>query len=210
MSRPFRLDGGEAGEVRYQADIIAGALMVPESRIIAGLILRGLDAQGWNHAIVEQNILKVRSKDRALRIAKLIRGRLDSMGPDLCRMVRDGMGTVVTHAVLAGAIKHSRLLGDFLVLVVGEQYRQFGRSLSNKLWDDYLNGCRERDPEMPHLSEATRRRLRSSVFQILAQAGYLENTRTLKLQTVHVADQVLRHLKTHHEEYVLRCIQVAP
>ena len=53
-------------------------------------------------------------------------------------------------------------------------------------------------------------RLRSSVFQTLAQAGYVENTRTLKLQTVHVAEQVLRYLKANDEEYVLRCIQVAP
>ena len=48
------------------------------------------------------------------------------------------------------------------------------------------------------------------MFQILAQAGYVENTRTLKLQTVHVAEQVLRYLKANREEYVLRCIQVAP
>jgi CubicO group peptidase (beta-lactamase class C family) len=64
--------------------------------------------------------------------------------------------------------------------------------------------------DMPAWHESTRNRLRSSVFQALAQAGYVENTRNLKLQTVHVADQVLRCLKANHEEYVLRCIQVAP
>ena len=63
---------------------------------------------------------------------------------------------------------------------------------------------------MPSWSETTRRRLRSSVFQMLAQAGHIENTRSLELQTVHVAEPVLRYLKAHHEDYVLRCIQVAP
>ena len=48
---------------------------------------------------------------------------------------------------------------------------------------------------MPQWNESTRRRLRSSVFQMLAQAGYIENTRSLKLQTVHIADQVLRYLQ---------------
>ena len=107
-------------------------------------------------------------------------------------------------------MKHSPLLGDFLEIVVAEQYRLFSPALSPKLFTDYLEGCRERDPEMPQWNETTRRRLRSSVFQMLAQAGYIENTRTLKLQTVHVADQVLRHLKANREKYVLRCIQVAP
>ena len=48
---------------------------------------------------------------------------------------------------------------------------------------------------MAQWNEATRRRLQSSVFQMLAQAGYIENTRSLKLQTVHIVDQVLRCLK---------------
>jgi hypothetical protein len=132
------------------------------------------------------------------------------MGPDLWKLVRDGKGAVATHAVFAAAVKHSPLLGDFLGIVVGEQYRLFGTALSNKMFDDYLECCRERDPEMPQWNETTRKRLRSSVFQMLAQAGYIENTRNLKLQTVHIADQVLRYLKANQEDYVLRCIQVAP
>ena len=198
----------DPAEVRYSADIIAGGLMVPESRIIADLLLRGVTAEGWTDAIAVRNVLKVRTRGRANRITKLIRGRLETMGPDLWKMVRDGTGTVVSHAVLAAAVKHSRLLADFLVLVVGEQYRQFGKVLANKLYN--VDGCRERDADLQQWSESTRRRLRSSVFQTLAQAGYIENTRTLKLQTVHIADQVLRYLKAHGEESVVRCIEVAP
>lgn len=200
----------ELAEMRYKADITAGALKLPESRIIADLMLRHVDADGWNDAIVTKNILQARNPATARRLTKLIRGRLETMGSDLWKLVRDGKGTVATHAVFAAAVKHSPLLGDFLHLVVGEQYRMFGASLTNKMWDDYLQGCRERDPDMPQWNETTRRRLRSSVFQMLAQAGYLENTRTLKLQTVHIADQVLRYLKANHEDYALRCIEVAP
>jgi hypothetical protein len=197
-------------EMRYKADITAGALKLPESRLIADLLLREVDPTGWKEAIVKRNVLQARSPATAIRLTKLIRGRLETMRPDLWKMVREGKGGIATHAVFAAAVKHSPLFGDFLELVVGEQYRLFSPALSYKLWDDYLEGCRERDPDMPLWNETTRRRLRSSVFQMLAQAGYIENTRSLKLQTVHVAEQVLRYLKANHEEYVLRCIQVAP
>jgi hypothetical protein len=200
----------EVAEVRYKADITAGALKVPESRVIADLLLRGVDAAGWKDAIEERNVLQARSPKTAKRLTLLIRGRLETMGKELWRLVRDGKGDVATHAVLAAAVKHSPLLGDFLDLVVREQYRLFAKALSNKLWDDYLDGCRERDPDMPAWHDSTRKRLRSSVFQTLAQAGYVENTRSLQLQTVHVAAPVLRYLERHEEEYVLRCIQVAP
>lgn len=200
----------EVAGVRYKADLTAGALKVAESRIIAGLLLLKVDADGWKDAIVKRNVLQARSPATATRLTKLVRGRLMTMGPDLWRLIRDGKGSVATHAVLAAAVKHSPLLGDFLDLVVREQYRLFAEKLTNKLWDDYLDGCQERDPDMPQWNESTRRRLRSSVFQSLAQAGYVENTRSLKLQTVHIAEQVLHYLQAQGEDYVLRCIQVAP
>ena len=194
----------EVAEMRYKADITAGALKLPESRLIADLLLRQVDVEGWKDAIVTKNVLQARNPATARRLTKLVRGRLETMGPDLWKLVRDGNGTVATHAVFAAAVKHSPLLGDFLEIVVSEQYRLFSPALSNTLFADYLEGCRERDPDMPQWNETTRRRLRSSVFQMLAQAGYIE------LQTVHIAEQVLHYLKANHEEYVLRCIQVAP
>ena len=196
--------------MRYRADITAGALKVPESRIVAGLLLEKLDEKGWMEAIRNKNVLQSRNPATAVCLARLIRFRLMTMSPPLWKLVRDGNATVATHAIFAAAVKHSRLLGDFLNIVVAEQYRLFSPALSHKLFSDYLESCRERDPDMPQWRESTRNRLRSSVFQILAQAGYIENTRSLKLQTVHIAEQVLRYLKANHEDYVLRCIQVAP
>lgn len=196
--------------MRYKADITAGSLKVAESRIVAGLLLTKVNADGWEKAIIEDNVLQTRSEATAIRIGRLIRKRLELMNPDLWGLVRDGTGTVATHAVLAAAVKHSPLLGDFLDLVVREQYRLFNTALSNRLWDEYLYDCRGRDPDMPIWNESTRKRLRSSVFQILVQAGYIENTRSKRLQTVHIASQVLQYLERHKEHYVLRCIKVSP
>ena len=196
--------------MRYRADITAGALKVPESRIIADLLLRGLDETGWKEAIYDQNVLQTRSPKTAARLTLLLRGRLALMQAELWTLVRDGFGTVATQACLAAAVKHSALLGDFLDLVVREQYTRYAKALSNTVWDDYLLDCRGRDPEMPQWSAATMDRLRSSVFQILAQAGYIANTRTLTLQPVYLASPVLDYLTAHQEHYVLRCIQVVP
>jgi hypothetical protein len=197
-------------EMRYSADITAGSLKLPESRLVADLLLRGVEAEGWKDAIVTKNVFQARSPATSRRLTQLIRGRLETMGPELWKLIRDGKGAVATHAVFAAAVKHSPLLGDFLDLVVREQYRVFGTALTKTMFADYLEGCRERDPDMPQWNETTRRRLRSSVFQMLAQAGYVENTRNLKLRAVHLADPVLSYLTASRDVYVLRCIQVSP
>ena len=184
--------------------------MIPESRVVADLLLRGVQGDDWKQAIEVENLLRKRSPTTAMTKARVIRARLQTMSEGLWTLARDGSAPVATHAVFAATVKFSPLVGDFLDLVVREQYQLFSPALPSKLWEDYIEGCRGRDPEMPEWSESTVHRLRSSVFQILAQAGYIESTRTLKLQTVHIAKDVLRYLKDHDEKYVLRCIQVSP
>ncbi len=47
----------EVREVRYKAEITAGALKLPESRLITDLLLRQVDAAGWQEAILTKNVL---------------------------------------------------------------------------------------------------------------------------------------------------------
>lgn len=84
-------------DVRYRADITAGSLKVTESRIIAGLLLKGVDANGWKDAVVKRNVLRTRNAATATRLAKLIRDRLETIDADLWRLVRDGKGTVANE-----------------------------------------------------------------------------------------------------------------
>jgi hypothetical protein len=193
---------------RYQANLTGGSLKVAESRIVAGLLLQGGDPKGWRKAIQTDNLLKARTPGTAKRLGRLIRDRLSPMPPEILQMIRDSAGDVATHAVLAAAIRHSPLLGDFMDLTLRDQYRRFSKCLTNKVWEDYLEECRGRDPEMPQWSDSTVRRLRSSVFQILAQAGFVQDTRSMALLRPHIADQVIACLKLNREDYVLRCITV--
>ncbi|MGC4033253.1 MAG: DUF1819 family protein [Tepidisphaeraceae bacterium] len=194
--------------MRYSADITAGSLKIPESRAVADLLIRGLSDEEFRRAIVEENVLRSRNPRTSIRVARLVRQRLAQMKPDLWRLVRDGSGNTSTHAVFAAAVKHSPLLGDFLDFGVREQWRTFSPTLPKRLWEEYLHGCRERDPEMPQWNDSTRRKTGTVVYHMLQQAGYIENTRSLKLLTVHVADPVVHYLMDNSEDYVLRCLQV--
>ena len=196
--------------MKYRADLTAGALKIAESRIVADLLLRGIGGESWDKALFEDNVLQARNPETARRQGRMIRQRLELMKPELWRLVTNGEGSVTRHACLAATVKHSYLLGDFLNLVVREQYRIFSQLLSKRLWHEYLDDCRARDTDMPEWSSSTKDRLRRSVFLILSEAGYVENTRSLKLQANHIASPVLRYLEENDEEYVLRCIQVGP
>lgn len=195
-------------EGRYKANFTKGGLMVPESRIVADLLLRDVDPAGWKQAIEIDNLLRKRSPTTASTKAILIRARLQTMTEALWRLVRDGSKPVATHAVLAATIKYSPLLGDFLDLVVRDLYRRFEPTLKPQHWDRYLEDCRSRDPLTPQWAAGTLESLRTRVFGMMTEAGYLSDSRTRALRPVQVSPEVVRYLKESGEGYALRCMEL--
>ena len=192
----------------YTATIAGASLRLRESRIIADLLLQELSPAAYRAALLEQNVLQLRSVEYIKRISHILRARLTPLGEGLWQMVRDGGRVQATQAVLAGAIKNSRLLGDFMDLTMREQRALFTRRLEYSMWNEYIAGCRGRDPDMPQWSDQTVARLRSAVFSILAEADYLESTRSLLMQSVFVDAQLAAYLRDRGETYVLRCMEV--
>jgi hypothetical protein len=195
--------------VIYTATITSASLRLRESRIIADLLLQSVDNAAWKEAIIEQNILQMGSVESIKRISRLLRTRLEPLGEGLWEMVRDGGKELATQAVLAGTIKNSRLLGDFMDITMREQRALFAKKLEYRMWNDYIAGCRGRDPDMPNWSETTIARLRSAVFSMLAEVEYLEDTRSLLLQNVFLDTSLATYLRDRGESYVVRCLEVA-
>ena len=193
---------------RYQANFTKASLLIPESRIVADLLLSNVDEDQWHQAIMVDNVLQKRTRNTATTQANLIRNRLVTMGSDLWALVKEGDKPVATHAVFAATIKLSPLLGDFLDLVVREQFRRFENTLRPTLWDAYLENCHQRDPKMPVWSGSTVAKLRQNAIRILAEVGYLRDTGSLFLQRVQISPEVIGYLKNNDESYALKCIQV--
>ena len=192
----------------YTATISSTSLRVRECRIVAGLLLEHVSEKEWTRAVVEQNVLKMGRSVTIIRSSNILRARLEPLGEGLWKMVRDGGQTQATQAALAGAVKHSRLLGDFMDITMREQRALFAKKLERRVWSEYIEGCRGRDPDMPYWSEATVAKLRSIVFSMLAEADYLKDTRSLLMQNVFVDAQLEAYLRDRGETYVLRCLQV--
>jgi hypothetical protein len=195
-------------EYLYRADLTAGSLKLRESRLIAGLLLDGLSVVEFQQAIVRRNVLQVRSPATAVRLARLIKGRLQGFDCDLWQMVRDAEKSLATQAVFVATIKHSHLLRDFIDLCLVGEYRLLHTYLSTPLWARFLEGCESRDPTVAKWSESTRRRLRSSVFDALAQAGFLSDTRQRVLKGFVLLPELQSYLSARNELKLLKCLQL--
>lgn len=194
----------------YQANFTKCSLIVPESRIIAGLLLQGVEGSDWDKQVRDLNVLQKRTAKTADSYATLARSRLQTMDAGLWELVRDGSSPIATHAVLAATVKFSPLFGDFMRTVVRDQFRRFATHLEARYWDAYIEDSLRAQPNMPTLSDSTRVKLRQNAMRMLVEAGFIENTRTLRLRSQQIEPVVLHYLRQHNEQYVLDCLQVCP
>jgi len=194
----------------YNAEISAGSLMSAESRRIASLLLSGPSEAAWQHAIEVDNILQKKTQATARRQARLIRRRLDTLDSVAWKDIAERESEVAVQLLLAAAVKHSQLLGEFMRTVYAHRQRRLEPALAPVDWHDFLAECAHRDPAVAGWSESTRAKLFQVIVRILVEAKYLENARTMKLTPRSLHPDVRRYLAARHETYVLDCLERAP
>ncbi len=193
---------------RYRANFTNGSLMIPESRIIAGVLLDRPDEAAWHESVVDRNVLQKRTVNSASTLANLIRRRLETMPGALWELVAAGPPDTVRQSLLAATVKHSPLLGDFMLLVLRDLFRGFEERIPPLAWEKYLEDRWSQYASAPRWSDATVAKLKQNGFRILTEAGCLTDTRSLALRKVFIVPDVRACLEKHGEDYALSCLLV--
>ena len=192
---------------RYNAEISAGSLLSLESRRIATLLLTDPDPAAWQHAIEMENILQKKTPATARRQARLLQRRLTTLDAQAWSMMAERESEVVAQLLLAAAVKHSQLLGDFMLRVYADRQRRLEPALAPSDWQDFLAECAHHDAAVAGWSDSTKAKLFQVIVRILAEAKYLESARSMKLTPQSLHPDVRRYLSTHDETYVLDCLE---
>jgi len=190
----------------FNAEISAGSLLPLESRRIARLMLSLPDEAAWQHAIEVENILQKKTVATARRQATLLRKRLTTLDAQAWQMITERESEVVNQLLLASAVKHSQLLGDFMLRVYAHRQRRLEPALAPNDWQDFLAECAHHDAKVADWSDSTKAKLFQVIVRILAEAKYLESARSMKLTPQSLHPDVRGYLGTRHETYVLKCL----
>jgi hypothetical protein len=193
-----------------KANFTKASLIVPETRIVAGLMLDQASPAAWKQAIEDDNVLQKKSRLTALTYATLARSRLQAMSPPLWAIAKDGTRTEATDAALAATVKFSPLFGDFLRDVLRDAFRRFALALSPTAWDEYIDQALRAHPEVEPYNASTRVKLRQNAMRILQEAGFVLDTKSLTLRRRSIEPAVKRYLDDHNERYVLECLLICP
>ena len=183
--------------------------MPMESKRVAALLLTQPDEAAWRYAIETENILQKNTPATARRQATLLRKRLDTLDGQGWKLICERESEVQLQLLLAAAIKHSRLLGDFILKVYALRQRSLEPALDPKSWSDFLAECAHYEPAISTWADSTRAKLFQVIVLILVQAKYLDNARNKMLTPQSLHPDVRRYLVERQETYVLDCLERA-
>ncbi len=192
---------------RYNAEISAGSLLPVESRRIATLLLTSPDPAAWQQAIEVENILQKKTPATARRQSRLLQRRLTTLDAKAWQMMAERESEVLIELLLAAAVKHSQLLGDFMLRVYADLQRRLEPAIGPNDWPDFLAECAHRDLTVTDWSATTKAKLFQVIVRILVEAKYLDNSRSLKLTPHALHPDVRRYLRTRDESYALDCLE---
>ena len=192
----------------YKSDINGGSLMVRESRIIADLLLSNASDAEWQQRIQQNNELQKRTPSTAKRFAQTIRKRLELLEPEFWKALRDGDDELATQVAFVSVLERNLLLLEFMESVVKDAYAAHVEKIELYQWADFLEDCGNKDAQIFGWKDSTKQKMGTVVFRILAEAGYLENARSKKLQNVLIRPEVKDMLENTFRKRLLASMDI--
>jgi hypothetical protein len=193
----------------YDTEISRGSLMPLESKRIATLLLTQPNEAAWVKAIKIENILQKDTVTTATRQAKLIRQRLDTLDTAAWELIAGRDSEVTNQLLFAGAIKDSKILGDFMRNVYATCQRRMESVITSANWEDFLTECAHQDLTVADWNNSTKSKVLNGIIRILVEAKYLVDRKTMKLSPRSLHPVVRRYLHDRNEKFVLDCLDLS-
>lgn len=193
----------------YDSDLIGGSLQVRESRIVANLLLQDASAEQWHEVIQQQNLLQKRTPASAKRVAQALRKRLERLDAPFWRAIRDGDDQLATQVVFCSALERNLLLVEFIETVVRDAFVTRAGVLEPYHWSEFLEERSHRDPAVSTWTESSRKKMAQVIYRMLAEVGFLEGTRNMKLQNLMIRSEVRALLDDSYRYRLKACLEVS-
>ncbi|HIJ32389.1 MAG TPA: DUF1819 family protein [Gammaproteobacteria bacterium] len=138
----------------YLGDLAsARALLMGESRSIVEILLRHPTDDEWKRVVTSENILQQKSPVTAVRIANLLRKRLEPLGEQFLKAVESADDQLLRQLLMVAVMLRSPVVEDFMRTVLLDAVRRYQTKIGSGLdkWSYIYHESRP-DPQSFHFS----------------------------------------------------------
>ncbi len=175
-----------------------------EMRTTAGLMCQGLDDKEISEQIVRENLFQYPTEKSIRQMAKTCITRLRCMDDmDLVSAIATQGSETAKQICLYAMMKQYRLVWDFMVTVIGEKFRIQDFSFGQRDVNVFFMQLQEQDDYVAGWSDATIKKIKQVLVKILVENGYLDNTKSDRINTVLISSILENAIRNRSDEKAL-------
>ncbi|MEU7822451.1 DUF1819 family protein [Catellatospora sp. NPDC049133] len=158
---------------RYRLSFSVGGLFLGAASIAAPLYFQSRDWQAVRAAIDASNLLQARTVASGRRLSRELVQRLAELTDDELELLIDATATERGHVMWVAACRRYELVGEFAEEVVRERFLLLTPMLLPEHFVSFVQAKSMWHEELSMLADSTLRKLRTTVYLMLREAGLL-------------------------------------
>ena len=87
-----------------------------------------------------------------------------------------------------------------MIKVYGDHIRRYEKNISKNAWEQFWEECLILDNGIEQWSQLTKNKLNQVVIKILAQAKYIDTTKSKRITPPYLHPDAVKLIKTHHPQ----------
>lgn len=194
----------------YKGSLTREQFMFREMRVTARLYSAGSSEEEITAKIIQENLFQYPTERETRGKCRVALRRLGHISGSafLLDALAEGSIEDARRVALVAMMCDSRLVAEFMVEVVGEKLGSLDQSLTQKDVNLFFAQLGQKDERVAMWSDATVKRIKSVLMNVLRETGYLEGKGSETLQPVLVSEEFETALKALGLKCLLPAFQV--
>ncbi len=188
----------------YKASITREQFLFYEMRTTAKLMAEGLTEEEVAEQIITDNLFQYPTEKSIRKIVACCIKRLNALNDETLVVAIGSQPSDVSKQIcLYAMMKHSRLVWDFMLTVIGEKYRLRDSSFGRIDLNTFFMRLQEQDDTVATWSDSTITKIKQVLVKILVENEYLDSIKTETLNPVLISTLLENAIRANNDEAVL-------
>ena len=188
----------------YKGSLTREQFLFYEIRVAARLLSEGNTRQEATAKIVEDNLFQFPTERMISSIANTCYNRLDILNSSmLVDRIANGDAENAKLINLYAMMRSNKIVWDFMVTVIGEKFRTQDFSIEVKDFNLFMMRLQEQNEDVASWSDKTIAKIKQVLKKSLAEAGYLDSTKSTTLNPVLAGYDLIDGIKDNFDHDAL-------
>lgn len=194
---------------KISGSITTDQFLYREIKITASLFLEGKTLDEATEIISKDNLYQFPTERNNRRIARTCYKRLQALGSQ--EIINELLYGSVDSSKLVNLYAIARtngLVWEFLRQVLGDKFENQDRKITKANVNSFISHLQSTDDVAAKWKGSTPQHISAILRKFLAEAGYLDSTRSEELNTIYIEENLKHLIEANHEEEILPAFHV--